>query len=72
MNFAPGEVVQLKSGGPPMSVESVCEDPHTKQPSVFCTWFEKVANRQILNREKFNPVVLQKYDPLSKIGFAVI
>jgi uncharacterized protein YodC (DUF2158 family) len=72
MEFQPGDVVQLKSGGPSMSVESVGEDPHTKELSVCCTWFDKVGNRQVLNRERFSPAVLQKYDPMRKVGFHVV
>lgn len=30
VEFAPGEVVQLKSGGPPMTVERIGKDPTTQ------------------------------------------
>ena len=35
MAFQPGDVVQLKSGGPRMTVENVTGD------EVECVWFEK-------------------------------
>jgi uncharacterized protein YodC (DUF2158 family) len=63
MEFVPGDVVQLKSGGPPMTVERVGKDPKTQEETVCCTWFEKVGNRQELHRESFGPIVLEKYEP---------
>ena len=35
-SFGPGDVVQLKSGGPVMTVEEDFDDS-----SVICRWFEK-------------------------------
>lgn len=55
--FAPGDMVELKSGGPRMTVESVEKD------IVICTWFETAARRQELRREAFPPVVLVKPRP---------
>jgi uncharacterized protein YodC (DUF2158 family) len=50
----PGDVVQLKSGGPVMTVESV-------EPSgVICTWFDAKNNHQ---QRRFLEVTLEKYDP---------
>ncbi len=63
MEFAPGEVVQLKSGGPPMTVEGLGKDPKTQEDTVYCTWFEQVGRRQELHREAFAPIVLEKYEP---------
>jgi len=63
MEFAPGEVVQLKSGGPPMTVERLGKDPKTQEDTVYCTWFEQVGRRQELHREAFAPIVLEKYEP---------
>jgi uncharacterized protein YodC (DUF2158 family) len=56
MEFTPRDVVQLKSGGPVMTVEHIGKDQRTQEDAVFCTWFEKVGNRQELHRESFNPI----------------
>jgi uncharacterized protein YodC (DUF2158 family) len=66
MDFEPGDVVQLKSGGPPMTVEQVGNE------AVSCSWFEKVGNRQQLERETFPPIALTKYEPNSVVPFLVI
>jgi uncharacterized protein YodC (DUF2158 family) len=63
VEFEPGDVVQLKSGGPSMTVERFGKDPKTQEDVVFCTWFETVGKRQELNRESFPPIVLEKYEP---------
>ncbi len=70
MQFAPGDVVQLKSGGPPMTVERVGKDPKTQEETTWCTWFEKVGHRQELHRENFAPIVLEKYEPT--LGFVAM
>lgn len=51
MEFNPGDVVQLKSGGPSMTIESVNDG------IALCVWFEK--SRQ--NREGFSTVLLTPY-----------
>ena len=63
MEFAPGDVVQLKSGGPPMTIERIAKGERTGEDAVYCTWFEKIGNRQQVQRENFNPVLLEKYEP---------
>jgi uncharacterized protein YodC (DUF2158 family) len=63
VEFAPGDTVQIKSGGPAMTVERIGKDPRTQEDTVFCTWFDKVGNRQELHRESFSPVLLEKYAP---------
>lgn len=63
MEFVPGDVVQLKSGGPPMTVERIGKDSQNQDETVYCTWFEKVGKRQELHRENFIPIVLEKYNP---------
>ena len=50
MSFQPGEVVQLKSGGPRMTVEEIEGD------QVDCTWFEK--NKQ--HHGSFKSILLSK------------
>jgi uncharacterized protein YodC (DUF2158 family) len=58
--FAPGDVVQLKSGGPRMTVERVGKDARTEETMVFCTWFETVGKHQECRRAAFPPAVLAK------------
>jgi uncharacterized protein YodC (DUF2158 family) len=38
-NFKAGDIVQLKSGGPQMTVTTVGKDSF-QAPTVWCTWFE--------------------------------
>lgn len=38
----PGDVVQLRSGGPNMTVTAV--EDHYGTPSAWCVWFEKNKN----------------------------
>jgi len=69
MDFAPGDVVQLKSGGPVMTVETIDKDGVTGRDAVFCVWFEKVGNRQQVQRDAFSPVLLTKYQPPRSMRF---
>ena len=59
MEFKLGDLVRLKSGGPLMTVEKVGQRPMTNEDGVWCTWFEKVGNRQVPKRETFFPLVLE-------------
>lgn len=61
MTFQPGDVVQLKSGGPAMTIEWVAEDEITKAETAACTWFEQVGKRQEAESRKFATVLLKKY-----------
>ncbi len=58
MEFEPGDMVFLKSGGPRMTVESVGDN--YGQPTVWCVWFEQVGAKQVVKRETFPPVALKK------------
>ncbi len=49
----PGDVVQLKSGGPLMTVESV------DQSGVICTWFDEKKTRK---QDRFPEATLDKYE----------
>jgi len=60
MEFQPGDLVRLKSGGPTMTVEQVGALAMTDQEAVWCTWFEKVGNRQVVQRDTFPPITLEK------------
>jgi uncharacterized protein YodC (DUF2158 family) len=54
MEFEPGDLVRLKSGGALMTVEEIGNG------AVWCVWSEKVGNRQVIQRNSFPPVVLAK------------
>jgi uncharacterized protein YodC (DUF2158 family) len=40
MSWQPGDVVELKSGGPRMTVDNV-----EGEDAVVCVWFEKLARK---------------------------
>jgi uncharacterized protein YodC (DUF2158 family) len=72
MNFEPGDVVQLKSGGPHMTVEQVGAAAMTGEETVWCVWFEKVGNRQARQQATFRPAALEKISPSDLGGFSVV
>jgi len=69
MDFAPGDLVQLKSGGPVMTVEIIDKDSITGRDAVFCVWFEKNGNKQEVKKDAFSPVLLTKYQPRGPLRF---
>ena len=68
MEFQAGDTVQLKSGGPVMTVERIGKDQKTQEDVVFCIWFHNEGKRQVLNRDGFPPVTISKYDPAAAFG----
>lgn len=57
-NFNIGDVVILKSGGPPMTVHNIGEYPASGlNPGVLCVWF---SERQKLE-DVFHPNTLEIY-----------
>jgi uncharacterized protein YodC (DUF2158 family) len=58
--FKAGDLVQLKSGGPIMTVEQVGKTAMLQEDGVWCVWFERVGSKQVAERETFPPVVLEK------------
>lgn len=60
MEFEPGDLVRLRSGGPLMTVESVGERSYGLGLAVWCVWFEATGNKQVAKRETFPPIVLEK------------
>ncbi|MEL4395337.1 YodC family protein [Shewanella algae] len=61
MSFKVGDVVQLNSGGPKMTVTFVGDKkfPHGGVVSIVsCTWFKGEA----LNKETFKPELLSKVE----------
>lgn len=63
MEFAPGDLVCLKSGGPTMTVEQIAKTQFSTEDVVWVVWFEKVGSKQIVQRETFAPVLLKKTGP---------
>lgn len=56
--FKEGDVVKVKSGGPPMTVESVNADG-----SYTCVWFDKDGKKRVPAKDVFKEVVLEKSEP---------
>lgn len=59
MTFKLGDIVQLKSGGPHMTVEQIGEAAITGESTVWCVWFEKVGGRQTRHEATFRPTSLE-------------
>lgn len=59
MDFKVGDVVRVRSGGPPMTVKEIGEKSMTGEAAV---WFDKVGNRQVPQEEAFSPAVLKKVE----------
>lgn len=60
MEFKPGDLVRLKSGGPAMTVEGIGERAMIGGEAVWCVWFEQIGNKQVVKRETFSPVALEQ------------
>ncbi len=57
--FRTGDVVVLKSGGPPMTVERAGVTPWNDEPVVYCAWFANESNDpRLLRRGSFHPRLL--------------
>lgn len=69
-SFEPGDVVQLKSGGPLMTVEQTGKDM-VDRDTIWCTWFERVGNRQVRQEATFRPTSLEKASPPQANSFFV-
>jgi uncharacterized protein YodC (DUF2158 family) len=67
MEFKPGDVVSLKSGGNPMTVEHVGEADMGQGIRVFCVWKETVGRQEEVRREAFVPATLRKWEPSKPI-----
>jgi uncharacterized protein YodC (DUF2158 family) len=66
MEFAVGDVVQLKSGGAIMTVEAVGKHHLTQEDIVDCVWFESVGKKQEVCRDSFPPAALKKSEPFKQ------
>lgn len=71
MSFEPGDTVQLKSGGPLMTVEQVGKAAMTGEDTVWCVWFEKVGSRQARQEATFRPTSLEKSSPSYGGNFSI-
>ena len=61
-DFKPGDLVQVKSGGPVMTVEKTGTSATFGEDFVSCVWFEKVGNKQIAQDRSFAPALLEKIE----------
>ncbi len=69
MDFRLGDLVRLKSGGPLMTVEQVGQTS-LADVGVWCVWFEKVSGKQVVGRDTFAPVLLERSEkPASGVVF---
>ena len=59
MNFKPGDVVTLKSGGPKMTIERIDTFSFSNKPLIACTWF----NGNVEKHRNFSPEVLKAVHP---------
>ncbi|PHQ69155.1 MAG: DUF2158 domain-containing protein [Sneathiella sp.] len=55
--FKPGEIVQLKAGGPKMVVERVANSRHADSSTYYCTWFSGAKH----NHEGFKEESIQPF-----------
>ncbi len=69
MDFKGGDTVRLRSGGPLMTVEQVAEMSYGGT-GVWCVWFDRVANKQVVGRDTFDPIVLERSEktPVTSVG----
>lgn len=68
VEFKPGDLVCLKSGGPNMTVEQVDKLAMTGEPAVWCVWFDKTKKYS----DTFSPAALEKTTkPTGKSGLVV-
>ena len=57
----PGDVIQLKSGGPLMTASSVGEAHMTGDMTVWCEWFDDKKQAQ---KGTFSLIAVKKVEPL--------
>lgn len=60
MKFKVGDVVQLKSGGPEMTIKAIGAYD-TGQEYVKCVWFIGTETTRATTWESFSPEVLREY-----------
>lgn len=67
VDFAPGDLVRLKSGGPVMTVEKTGEVAIYNDEGVWVVWFDRVGNKQVVQRDTFAPALLVKHVPMASL-----
>jgi uncharacterized protein YodC (DUF2158 family) len=55
--FKEGDVVELKSGGPKMTIKRIFQKPGSKRTMAFCGWFD---NQNRSQSESFELEALKK------------
>ena len=67
--FKKGDVVQVKSGGPKMTVSSVGSHASMGGPEdgVVCVWFETTKGVQKSQEQVFDAAVLEHYKPATGV-----
>lgn len=60
--FKPGDLVQLKAGGPKMVVELVSTGYGTTSTSYYCTWFSGAKH----NHQNFQEEAIEPYKEAKK------
>jgi uncharacterized protein YodC (DUF2158 family) len=69
-DFQVGDTVQLKSGGPLMTVDSLgVERQGSTTQGVYCSWFEKIKGKQQVSKQWFPLTSLNKVNPNQDSGF---
>jgi len=72
--FKLGDLVQLKSGGPMMTVDYI--GPHMaggSRDEALCSWFEETKGKRERKKDWFELVTLRKVNPNERgPGFAVV
>lgn len=64
--FAKGDLVVLKSGGPVMTVADVGDySPMHSEDAVKCVWFEEVKGTSTVKEHVFDPTNLEKHTKAS-------
>jgi uncharacterized protein YodC (DUF2158 family) len=61
-DFKPGDLVQVRSGGPVMTVEKTGTSATFGEDFVSCVWFEKVGNKQVAQDRSFTPAQLDQVE----------
>lgn len=59
LEFKVGDLVRLKSGGPVMTVEQIGRIAQSESDGVWCVWFERIGNKEVVQRDTFPSVALE-------------
>jgi uncharacterized protein YodC (DUF2158 family) len=67
-----GDLVKLKSGGPPMTIEHLEDATSGDNQVAGCVWFEHHDDRDLLNRDTFSSIILEPVGTGTIIGRVVV